>query len=68
MLRQRWLVQLVTTSNRQITVNRMTIGADGRGQITVPDIGNLQDAVLVISALTPVTTEAASYTLDVTQQ
>lgn len=67
-LRQRWLVQLVTTSNRQITVERMVIGADGRGQITVPDMGNLQDAVLVISALTPVTTEPASYTLDVTQQ
>lgn len=67
-LRQRWLVQLVTRSNRQITVKRMAIDADGRGQITVPDLGNLQDAVLVISALTPVTTETANYTLNVTQQ
>lgn len=65
MLQQRWLVQLVTTSNRQITVERMAIDAAGRGQITVPNLDDLQDAVLVISALTPVTTEPASYSLSV---
>ncbi len=60
-LPQRWLVQLLEIGQGEIVVQRMEIGADGRGRLTTRDLKGLQEAVLVISALTPVTTEPASY-------
>jgi len=67
-LAQRWLVQLLETSGGQVTVQRMLVGPDGRGQLTVPNLGDLDEAMLVISGLTPVTTEPASYSYTITQQ
>lgn len=64
---QRWLVQLISVDGNNITVQRMPVGADGRGQLTLNNLGGLDDAVLVISALAPVTTEAASYSYEITQ-
>lgn len=60
-LDQRWLVQLVAAEGNQVTVQRMVIGPDGRGELTLPDVGAADEMVLVISGLTPVTTEPASY-------
>lgn len=66
-LSQRWLVQLLEVGDGQVTVQRMVVGPDGRGQLTVSDLGNLREALLVISGLTPVTTEPASYSYTLTQ-
>jgi len=67
-LTQRWLVQLLQIGGGQVTIERMTVGPDGRGQLTVSDLGNLNEAMLMVSALTPVTTEPASYSYTITQK
>ncbi len=64
-LAQRWLVQLVQIGQDQITVERMTVDPDGRGQLTVDDLGKLDEAVLIISGLAPVTTERATYSYSI---
>jgi immune inhibitor A len=66
-LPQRWLVQLVEVGNNQVNVERMEVGADGRGQLTSQNLQDAQDAVLIISGLTPVTTEQASYKYTISQ-
>jgi len=66
-LAQRWLVQLLEVGDGQVTVQRMVVGPDGRGQLTVPDLAKLDEAVLTISGLTPVTTEPAQYSYTITQ-
>ncbi|HEY64143.1 MAG TPA: hypothetical protein G4O02_06185 [Caldilineae bacterium] len=61
-LNQRWLVQVVERSRRGIEVRRMRVGPDGTGAIAVDGLGRSgKSAVLIISALAPVTTEKASY-------
>jgi immune inhibitor A len=60
-LAQRWLVQLVEIGSNGVTVQRMEVGEDGRGQLTSHDLQDSQDVLLVISGLTPVTTEQAMY-------
>ena len=67
-LAQRWLVQLLEVGDGQVTVQRMVVGPDGRGQLTVPNLGDLDEAMLIISGLTPVTTEPANYSYSITQQ
>ncbi|GAB4560015.1 MAG: immune inhibitor A [Anaerolineae bacterium] len=62
-LPQRWLVQIVEADSREgIVVRRLDVGADGRGQAVISGLGrNGKTAALVISAITPVTTEPAPY-------
>lgn len=60
-LEQRWLVQFVGVTGKQVRVQRMVVSADGRGELKIANLGALDEAVLLISALTPVTTEPASY-------
>ncbi len=61
-LQQRWLVQLVEIGRNKITVQRMEVGADGQGRLALQDdLSNLTEAILVVSALAPVTTESAPY-------
>ena len=67
-LAQRWLVQLLEVGGGEVTVQRMVVGPDGRGQLTVPNLGDLDEAMLIISGLTPVTTEPARYSYSITQQ
>ena len=67
-LAQHWLVQLLEVGREKITLKRLDVGADGRGQLTIDDLGNLKEAVLMISALAPVTTEPASYSYTITAQ
>ncbi len=66
-LSQRWLVQLLEVGDGQVTVQRMVVGPDGHGQLNVSDLGDLHEAMLVVSGLTPVTTEPASYSYTLTQ-
>ncbi|MFZ1772087.1 MAG: hypothetical protein WAU00_22950 [Caldilinea sp.] len=61
-LPQRWLLQWMTFDRgRLIDVTRVPVGADGSAQIDVGELGGQRNAVLAISALTPVTTEPAAY-------
>lgn len=61
-LNQDWLVQLLTFEDKLLSgVERIPVDAGGRAQIEVDNLGNGRTAVLAISALAPVTTEAANY-------
>jgi bacillopeptidase F (M6 metalloprotease family) len=60
-LAQRWLVQLVEIDSNRVTVQRMDVGEDGRGRLTSHNLQDSQDVLLVVSGLTPVTTEQATY-------
>ena len=60
-LAQRWLVQLVEIGSNGVTVQRMDVDEDGRGQLTSHNLQDSQDVLLVVSGLTPVTTEQATY-------
>ncbi len=61
-LNEGWLVQLLEVgSDGKVTLERVPVGFDGRGQVTVSGLGDLKDVVLAISALAPVTTEVAAY-------
>jgi hypothetical protein len=60
-LPQRWLVQLLEIGKNGVTVQRMDVGQDGRGQLTSHNLQDSEDVLQVISGLTPVTTEQASY-------
>jgi immune inhibitor A len=66
-LAQRWLVQLVEIGTNGVTVQRMDVGEDGRGRLTSHNLQDSQDVLLVISGLTPVTTEKATYSYTISQ-
>jgi immune inhibitor A len=51
-----------------VTVQRMEVGEDGRGQLTSHALQDAQDVVLIVSGLTPVTTERASYSYTIDQR
>jgi immune inhibitor A len=60
-LPQRYVVQVIVPGD-QPQVERMTLDADNRGQLTVTGLGqDKNEVVLVISGITPFTTEAAPY-------
>jgi hypothetical protein len=44
----------------------MDVGPDGKGQVGVDSLGDLQEAMLIITGLAPVTTEPAKYSYTVT--
>ncbi len=65
-LPQRWLVQVIEQGLISADVRRMSVGDDGCGQLSVDGLGRRgRRAVLVVSALAPVTTEEASYAFEV---
>jgi hypothetical protein len=64
-LPQRWLVQLVTFGDEP-QVERLTLEADQTGSWELPLGGGARRAVVVVSALAPVTTEPASYRYEIT--
>ena len=50
-LNQRWLVQLLEVGkDGAVTLQRVPVDASGRGQISVTGLGNMQDAILAVSA------------------
>jgi immune inhibitor A len=66
-LNQGWLVQLLEVGkDGAVTLQRVPVDSSGHGQISVTGLDNLQDTVLAISALAPVTTEKASYSYSIT--
>jgi len=61
-LPQRWLLQVLEFDGDRLTdVRRVPVAADGRAQVELPDLGGRRSAVIAVSGLTPVTTEAAGY-------
>jgi hypothetical protein len=64
-LTQRWTVQLVTSGSDGVQVQRMDVGPDGHGELTVKNPANLVSMVLIVSATTPVTTEPAPYSYSI---
>ncbi len=61
-LNESWLIQLLEIGgDGKVTLQRVPVGSDGHGQATISGLGNLKDAVLIVSVLAPVTTEVATY-------
>ena len=61
-LPQRWLLQVLEFDGDRLTdVRRVPVAADGSAQVAIDDLGGRRTAVVAISGLTPVTTEAAGY-------
>jgi hypothetical protein len=44
-----------------VTVERLEVGRDGTGEFRIDNMGDLDEVILTVSALAPVTTEKASY-------
>ena len=65
-LTEHWLVQVITAGNNGVQVQRLDVGADGQGQVTIKNAGGLDNLMLMVSALAPVTTESTSYSYNVT--
>jgi immune inhibitor A len=65
-LTQGYLVQAITyTTTGNVEVQRIAVDASGRGELNVDGLGGqVQQVVLTISGLAPVTTERATYALD----
>lgn len=65
-LQQKWLVQVVQPGRDGVTVQRLDVGPDGRGSLSLSGLGaNGNRAYLIISAMTPVTTEKAQYGFEI---
>ena len=65
---QEFLVQVISMG-RETHVERMALDEQMRGAITLAGLGREADrAVLVVSALAPVTTEPAIYRYKITQE
>ncbi len=66
-LPQKWLIQVISLG-RETRVERLDLDEHMRGTFSIPSLGDEVDrAVLIVSGLTPVTTEWASYAYRVTQ-
>jgi hypothetical protein len=65
---QSWAVTALEygTGAHQVTVQTLTVDAQGKGRLTVPAFGSAsRQIVLVVSALAPTTTERANYRVQV---
>lgn len=59
---QRWLVQLLSLDTRdELVIQRMVVDANGAGQLVLDPPAADGQAVLIISALAPLTTHPAAY-------
>jgi hypothetical protein len=61
LLPQEWLVQVVTSGNQGVQVQRMSVGADGRGDLIIKNDPSASAVMLIVSAEAPATTERGSY-------
>ena len=65
-LRQGWLLQILSLEdNRLVDLSRTVLDDTAQTTLDVPPLGDGRTAVLIISALARVTTEAASYELSI---
>ena len=61
---QHWLVQIMTFENDQLVgVERLPIDDQGQADLLIPQLGRNRHAILAVSAITPTTTEPATYQL-----
>lgn len=64
---QTWLVQVISLG-REIRVERLALDAAMHGTLTIPGLGDdVEQAILVVSGITPVTTEWATYEYRITK-
>ena len=67
-LTQRWLLQVASLEdNVLIAIDRVMVDLSGEATLTIDSLGPNKSAVLIISALAPVTTEAAAYSYTITE-
>ncbi|MGE5603152.1 MAG: hypothetical protein ACM30E_08875 [Nitrososphaerales archaeon] len=65
-VQQGWLVQLLEIGNGTVTVEKMNVGPDGTGEIRLDNMADLDEVMMTVSAIAPVTTEKADYSYSVT--
>lgn len=65
-VKQDWLVQLLEIGNGMVTVERFDIGPDGVGELRV-NMQGLDEVMMTVSAIAPVTTEKATYSYTITR-
>ena len=64
LLVQHWLVQTMIFENDQlVSVERLPIDDQGQADLLIPQLGRNRYAILAVSAITPTTTEPATYQL-----
>ncbi|MCJ7767814.1 hypothetical protein MUP79_05450, partial [Candidatus Bathyarchaeota archaeon] len=63
-LPQRWIVQVIEIAGRETRVQRIELDEEQKGEYLI-DADEVDQVVLVISALAPSTTEAATYRYEV---
>ncbi|MEP7200173.1 MAG: hypothetical protein ABI874_10170 [Chloroflexota bacterium] len=67
-LPQKFSVQLIKFG-KQIAVEKIALDATNRAQVVMPNFGgDISHAILVVSGLTPVTTETATFNVSITGQ
>jgi immune inhibitor A len=67
-LTERWLVQLLASDGSTVQLQRMPVGADGKGRLTLANAEKYSHIMLIVSPLAPVTTEPASYGYTITNR
>jgi hypothetical protein len=65
-VQQGWLVQVLEIGDGTLTVERVEVGPDGIGELRLENMADLDEVMLAISALAPVTTEKAGYSYSIT--
>jgi immune inhibitor A len=67
-LPQKWSVQVIKFG-RQTSIDQVALDGNGHAQVTLQNFGgDVVRAMLVISGLSPVTTETAKFTVNISQQ
>lgn len=62
-----WLVQVLEIGGGTLTVERLKVGPDGVGDLQINNMDQLDEVVLTISAIAPVTTEKATYSYTISR-
>jgi hypothetical protein len=63
-LPQRWIVQVIEIAGRETRVHKIELDEEQKGEYLI-DADEVDQVVLVVSALAPSTTEAATYRYEV---
>jgi hypothetical protein len=68
-LSQGWILQILSLQRGNlIEVHRVPVGADGSATIDIDGLGGSSEAILIVSGVTPVTTEVAEYEYRIEQR
>ncbi len=66
-VKQDWLVQVLELGGGTLTVERLAVGPDGVGELRIDNMEDLQDVMMIVTALAPITTEKATYSYTITR-